>query len=234
MGRLIRCRKFGNACRMNSAADGLSLELSRVICRHAETNAAVGGCYLEALPFPAIAGEFDRYAAVGGTAMNITADSSQVQAAIYRFELQIAGDVADGNAAVLGSQVYRRAGGDKDFIAYRPLVFLVAGRAVGTNVASGGLDEDLKCQVPSLAIRGSIGVHLGAHQDIGAVPTVDRDAAIWAGIDGKYAAGGNALLPHFAERRAVLVPAVVAIEGRLGLGEGRHAEEKREGNIQVL
>jgi len=107
-------------------------------------------------------------------------------------------------------------------------VIAVASRAVGTNVGTGGLDGYLKRQVPSLAIRGSIGVHLGAHQDIGAVPTFDRDAAIRAGVDGEHAAGGGALLPHFAERWAVLVPAVVAIEGRLGLGEDRHAEEERE------
>jgi len=71
------------------------------VLRNAEIDAAVGRIYVEATPLPVIAGEGDVQAAVDRVAVDVTGDAIQGDAAVRRFETQVAIDSRQVDATIL-------------------------------------------------------------------------------------------------------------------------------------
>src|SRR6185295_18385277 len=110
-------------------------------------------------------------------------------AAIQRLEFNSARDIANRNAAVVGSQRKIRTTRDENLETDVPLVIVARFGTFSMNVQGGCFDPHLLGQYIGFSLRRRASFDLRSHKDLVPIPSLDRDAAVLFPIDRDGTAG---------------------------------------------
>src|SRR5271170_218188 len=176
-----------------------------------ESDAAVRRFRVQALAIPAIARERDIQPAIHRTAVNIAGQVAEAYSAIGRVKLQVAVKMLETDAAVHRLQFRRELPRSMDHVVHRvALVSPVKIWALVVNRAARRLNLNLAQYVGCL--RGAAGPSLDARVNVNVLPvfTQDMNPAIHAGYV-QLSRPGNRDRAHFAGVLLVVAPAPVGM-----------------------
>ena len=131
-------------------------------------------------------------------AADVAANPLKRQAAVLSFELHPAVDVANRDSAIVRFNGQVGSARNKNLVADRPIKILPVVRAFCTNFQAAGLDPNFLCQLFRFGFRRCRGLHLRPHQNIVAVPSFHRNAAIPSSVDIYRTPRRHGLFPDLA------------------------------------
>ena len=164
----------------DSAIDSAGFKMRRVVLRHAQVDATIGGLGVQALTLPTRAGERNVESAVDGFTANIAGKPVKTHPAIGGLEVQIAIESRQVDAAIHGVKVSSKMTRHMQVVvdAVSRAIEEMRGRTVIANIAVIRVDNDLAQQIVSLGFRSRPRGHPRFEGHVGAILAGDVDAAI--------------------------------------------------------
>ena len=163
----------------DAAVGGVGLEVCGVVGGDGDGDGAVGGAEVEARAAPGGAVEGGVDAAVGGADLDVAGEVVDGEAAVGGFAADGAFYGGERDAAVQGVEVCGEVVGDVELVAYGPVAAAGDFGAVGFDRAAGG-DGDLAEDVGGVGLAAGAGGDAGFEGDVLAVFADDFDAAVHA------------------------------------------------------